>query len=298
MSSVYFNPAVGGDGSTVTDDANATTGLANGGHRTRFVPALSQTVAVAANTVTQATNAANSAAASADSATTALNAPGTQGTSTTSLAIGLGSKSLTLAQTGKAFVVGQYVQIVNSTTGWMVGLITAFTSGTGAMTVNVTNSGGTGTLASWTVTPTNPPELPSQSGNATKFLKTDGSVDSWQLVYPDPTVSAGKFLRARLDGFVEWIGIQSAQIISTNTALMAGWHYRLTGSTDLTVTLPATPATGDAVLIADGNSISTGANHTIARNGQTIMGSAEDLIMDAADVNVGLWFDGTTWRVV
>lgn len=54
MASVYFDPAVGGDGSTVTDDANATTGLANGGHRTRFVPALSQTVAVAAFVATEA----------------------------------------------------------------------------------------------------------------------------------------------------------------------------------------------------------------------------------------------------
>jgi hypothetical protein len=46
MSSVYFDPAVGGDGSTVTDDSNATTGLAAGGHRARFVPALAQLVAI------------------------------------------------------------------------------------------------------------------------------------------------------------------------------------------------------------------------------------------------------------
>jgi len=182
MSYVYFDPAVGGDGSTVTDDANATTGLANGGHRTRFVPSLSQTVAVAAFTVTKASQAAASAAAAANSATTALNAPGTQATSTTSLAVGLGSKSLTLAQTGKSFVVGQYVEIVNSTSVWMVGLITAFTSGTGAMTVTVTNTGGSGTLASWTITPTNPPELPSQSGNGGKALLTNGSVTSWGYV--------------------------------------------------------------------------------------------------------------------
>jgi len=47
MSSVYFDPAVGGDGSTVTDDSSPTTGLAAGGHRARFVPALAQLVAVA-----------------------------------------------------------------------------------------------------------------------------------------------------------------------------------------------------------------------------------------------------------
>lgn len=56
MSSVYFDPAVGGDGSTVTDDSNAGTGLAAGGHRARFVPALAQLVAVANYTVTHAVN--------------------------------------------------------------------------------------------------------------------------------------------------------------------------------------------------------------------------------------------------
>lgn len=61
MASVTFSSSVGGDNSTVTDDTNATTGLANGGHRLRFVPALAQLVAVASYVVTQATNASTSA---------------------------------------------------------------------------------------------------------------------------------------------------------------------------------------------------------------------------------------------
>ena len=74
-----------------------------------------------------ATNAAASAA-------TATNAPGTSATSTTSLAIGTGSKSLTV-QTAKAFVVGQWVTVTNTATpaNWMHGQITAYTSGTGAL---------------------------------------------------------------------------------------------------------------------------------------------------------------------
>lgn len=47
MTSATFPAALGGDGSTVTDDADPTTGLANGGHRVRFVPALAQTVIMA-----------------------------------------------------------------------------------------------------------------------------------------------------------------------------------------------------------------------------------------------------------
>ena len=62
MSSVYFDPAVGGDGSTVTDDSNPTTGLANGGHRARFVPALAQTIGVGNFVLTKAGEAAADAA--------------------------------------------------------------------------------------------------------------------------------------------------------------------------------------------------------------------------------------------
>lgn len=69
--SATFLESVGGDGSTVTGDANPTTGLANGGHRKRFVNALAQVVAVASNTVTKATEAAASALAAANSATAA-----------------------------------------------------------------------------------------------------------------------------------------------------------------------------------------------------------------------------------
>ena len=76
MSSVTFSPSVGGDGSTVTDDSNATTGLDGGGHRTRFVPALAQVVAVAAHTVTKAGEAAASAGAAASSASSAADQVG------------------------------------------------------------------------------------------------------------------------------------------------------------------------------------------------------------------------------
>lgn len=61
MASVTFDPAVGGDGSTVSDDGNPLTTLAQGGHRTKFVPALSNAVAVAGFIVGKAGEAATSA---------------------------------------------------------------------------------------------------------------------------------------------------------------------------------------------------------------------------------------------
>jgi len=105
----------------------------------------------------------------AASASTAVNAPGTSATSTTSLVIGTGSKSLTV-QTGKAFVVGQWVTITSTATpaNWMHGQISAYTTGTGALTVTVSMVGGSGTIAAWTVALS----APSVSGNAVLTTST------------------------------------------------------------------------------------------------------------------------------
>lgn len=73
-------------------------------------------------------------------------------TSSTSLTIGTGSKTLTI-DAGKGFAVGQPVLIAStaSPTNYMSGQVNAYNSGTGAMTVNVTAIGGSGTVASWAV---------------------------------------------------------------------------------------------------------------------------------------------------
>jgi len=91
--------------------------------------------------------------ASAESfALTAINAPATQSTSTTSLTIGTGTKSLTI-QADKSLVVGMSLKIAStsSPTNWMVGDITSYTSGTGALSVSVSGIQGTGTFSNWTV---------------------------------------------------------------------------------------------------------------------------------------------------
>lgn len=109
----------------------------------------------AANVVTCAGHVASCsgyASAASASAASAVSAPGTSATSTTSLTIGAGSKTLTI-QTGKSIVVGMTVKIAYTTTptSWMCGDVTAYDSGTGALTVNVTDTNGSGTYAAWTV---------------------------------------------------------------------------------------------------------------------------------------------------
>ena len=57
--SVTFPVGLGGSGITIDDSSNPGVGLGNGGHKTLFVPALSQTVIMAQTAVTSATNASS-----------------------------------------------------------------------------------------------------------------------------------------------------------------------------------------------------------------------------------------------
>ncbi len=118
---------------------------------------------------------------SAASAAAAILTPGTQATSSTSMSIGTGSKSFTLDQTGKNFVVGQWVSITdtsNPSANWMTGAITAFNSGTGAITVNVVNRYGSGTIGNWTIIPSTPVSRVGTSIGGIKFSRDLGTVIS------------------------------------------------------------------------------------------------------------------------
>lgn len=78
MASVTFDETIGGDGSTVSDDDDPATGLLNGGHLVRFVPALVQAVACLSYVFEQlssaATAAADAIAAASDAADSAAEA--------------------------------------------------------------------------------------------------------------------------------------------------------------------------------------------------------------------------------
>jgi hypothetical protein len=64
-----------------------------------------------------------------------------------------------------------------------------------------------------------------------------------------------------------------------------------------TVTLPATPASGDQVIITDAAE-SWGVNNlTVARNGSLIEGIASDLICNISGVAITLIYTGTSWQV-
>jgi len=87
----------------------------------------------------------------ANALATAMNLNDTTATSTDSVAIATGAKSFTV-DISKSFQVGMAVMIAYDSTNWMHGSVTSYNSGTGALVVNVTNIGGSGTKATWTVT--------------------------------------------------------------------------------------------------------------------------------------------------
>ena len=85
-------------------------------------------------------------------------AQGVNGTSTTSLAMPAVGASVSLtASTLRTWQVGDTLQVVstaNPATTRFVGTVTAYNSGTGALTLTVVWVRGTGTIATWTITPT------------------------------------------------------------------------------------------------------------------------------------------------
>jgi hypothetical protein len=96
-------------------------------------------------------------------------------TSTTSLAIGVGSKSLTV-DSGKLYAAGQYV-ILSSASGpsnYMVGQVTSYDATTGALVVNVTVIGGSGTKTDWNVSLSGPQGATGPAGGAGTFLELAG----------------------------------------------------------------------------------------------------------------------------
>ena len=154
VNSVTFPAAIGGDNSTVDDSTSSTTGLDDGGHRYRFVPALSQFVACAQYVLTACQNALAAAVAAASSA---ANAPGTNATHSTTIAAPptVGSTvTVTLNEAGKAYGLGQTV--MNSVTAspdkQFSGIIQTFNPTTKIMQLLVTYvSPYAGSNNAWTV---------------------------------------------------------------------------------------------------------------------------------------------------
>lgn len=207
MSSVYFDPGLGGDGSTVSDDADPTTGLASGGHRSRFVPALSNLVSVSRAAV----NAANAAAASLQAATYA-------GSSTSALVVGPGSKTIT-TQAGKGWFVGQWLQLVAAGGAWLVGQVVSYNGTT--LVLDASWFGGSGTVAHWTILPGSPWNVNSAQVTA-KLAELTAWQTAAQLDWPFHRLSRNQFGNLSGEDLAGWQTYRTKVKVSVKRDIVSG----------------------------------------------------------------------------
>ena len=107
------------------------------------------------------------------------------------------------------------------------------------------------------------------------------------------------------------IGSQGATGITGATGVAAPWSYITTNTTAaansqyiantvggaFTLTLPALPVTGTLVTVTDGGDWGVN-NLTVARNGSTIEGQSEDVLLDLPQTLAYFIYTNNTWQVV
>lgn len=79
-----------------------------------------------------------------------------------------------------------------------------------------------------------------------------------------------------------------------NRLASQAFYVNLTAAT--TATLPASPSDGDSIIFATVSSM-VSFNLTVARNGKTIAGLAEDLIIDQNNTRTELVYYNGDWKV-
>lgn len=204
------------------------------------------------------------------------------------------SEHLDLA-TGKDYKINGTSVLSNTTLGSSVvnsslTSVGAIVSGTWNSTAIAIDHGGTGaTTAPQAIT-----NLGATTVGGNLFTLPNPSAVTFLRVNADNTVSTLTAEELKLA-----IGVGSADFIkktSAYTAVAGDLIIADTGAGSFIITLPATPATGATVTIADGYDWET-YPLTVARNGSTIEGNAEDALFDIKGAKVTIIYDGSTWEI-
>lgn len=154
VNTATFLVSVGGTGLVVTDDANPNTGLANGGHRERLVPAFSNVVSIADFVVARALEAQAYAASAAGGATT--NATSSTTASVPALGGTLTLNNIASTSTYNAGMKVAAVSTATPTTKGVYGTVVSWTPGagpsTGTLVIEATDEVvGSGSVSGWSI---------------------------------------------------------------------------------------------------------------------------------------------------
>jgi len=184
-----------------------------------------------------------------------------KGAATSGVSVAAGTAAL-VAWDGADFV------LVAQDLANVTGVLAVAKGGTGATTLTANNVIlGNGTSAVQVVAP----------GTTGNVLTSNGT--TWASTAPAP-------------GGIDYVYKTANYTVSNNEGVLAD-----TSGGAFTVTLPATPAAGDQCVVADAGAAFGTNNLIVARNGSTIGGVADNLVLDITGVSVQFVYDGTTWEV-
>lgn len=109
--------------------------------------------------------------------------------------------------------------------------------------------------------------------------------------------SNGQILVADSTGSPYWAGLWN--YVTSNTTLSAGLYMvDASNQANINLTLPASPTTGSTITLQDANNSWSTNLPVLLNNGQTIMGSSSPLTLDASNITLTIWFNGSDWRLV
>jgi len=98
--------------------------------------------------------------------------------------------------------------------------------------------------------------------------------------------------------FINGVPVQRwTNVVTATSRTSAAWERNFVTAATQTITLPITPADDTEVIVSV---VGTFTDTVIARNGETIMGVAEDMTIDQPNVTVHLVYVNSTlgWRVI
>jgi hypothetical protein len=238
-------------------------------------------------------------AATVSGATRTINV-GTNGVSGSTTNVTIGSSAPQNATLTENFATVNMGSSVTTASTYNLG--TGATANGVTKTVNLGTNGVSGSTTNVNIGSASATSTGTVTVSANTITLTGGTTVQ---VSQDPT--AGVDLAVATKRYVD----MRPTIITTSQTLVARGNLRTSGvqstgnyfivpASGLTLTLPASPALGDEIVLTDiaGTAFNTPVN--IARNGQLIQGLAEDMPFNVNNASVRLMFSNTTygWRII